>query len=269
MCKISSTEFYYHGDLIVECNELSHNFEIVIDKYGFAGERYMCSELVTFPVGSTNTSTQIIRRVGISTDEKWLQDPTGCYTVEENTFTPTTAPITASPTTFSPVVATALPVMTNSQSPTTTTTMQLTDGPTTVLPTSTLLSSLPTMETTTPTMEFLPSNAPGAPFVSGDPVIIEGTARSSNCTKSSMDEDDESSRGRDLRGRIRRRRRNRRRDPCKRRCRERRHCRNFILSSTIIIGIIATLVVSQNPEQFCVGIIIMAIDAIVGWLVLR
>ena len=90
-----------------------------------------------------------------------------------------------------------------------------------------------------------------------------------NCTASTIDEDDESHNGRDLRGRIRFRRRNRRRDPCKRRCRECRHCRNFILSSTTIIGINTTLAVLRYPEQFCVvGIIIMAIDGSTGhWVV--
>ena len=140
MCKISSTVFYYHGDLIVECNESSHNFEIAFDKYGFNGERYMCSESATFPIGSTTSSTQIIRSVGISTDEKWFQDPTGCFTTVKYTFAPTTAPIMAPATTLSPTVATTLPFVTISQSPTTIFTTQLTHSPATVSPTSTLPS---------------------------------------------------------------------------------------------------------------------------------
>ena len=88
MCSLSSSSssvFYYHGDLLVECSELSHNFEIAYDKYELDGERYVCSESVAFPIGSTYIrNTQILSSVGIATDELWLQDPTGCYVVEEN-----------------------------------------------------------------------------------------------------------------------------------------------------------------------------------------
>lgn len=274
MCQISSTEeFYYHGDLLVECNELSHDFEIAFDKYGFSGERYVCSESVTFPIGSSISSTQIVPSVVISTDEYWLQDPTGCYTVEENTFTSTTTPITSPPVTVAPTFATAVPSVMNSQSPTTT--VVSSHSPTTVVPTSMVPSFFPTKETIPPSVVNRTTEAPhGA--LSG--VINDGTVRSSdnnpsivdnnNCTTSSLEVDNES--GRDLRNKVRRHgrhRRNRSRDPCKRRCRDRPHCRNFFISSTVVIGLIATYVMF-GPQQCIAGVVIMILDGIIGWLIL-
>lgn len=105
-CDRPSGQFYYHGDLFLECTDASDHFDVLYGEFGLdMFENYICSQSASFPAGSLATSTQVLSSTGITTEEFWLTDATeGCFTFTSVPRTPTTpSPPTPSPATNSPI----------------------------------------------------------------------------------------------------------------------------------------------------------------------
>ena len=108
--------FYVRVDQTFECAAAAHNSDVGI----FGDEtRFICGESATFPVGSN--SSQIVRNVTITTDDRWTTDQSQCFNFvaasEQAKFLTPNRPTSSPTTTPDAFPSTAPSAKTVSESP--------------------------------------------------------------------------------------------------------------------------------------------------------
>ena len=118
LCEDSLTGelFYVRVDQTFECAAAAHNSDVGI----FGDEtRFICGESATFPVGSN--SSQIVRNVTITTDDRWTTDQSQCFNFvaasEQAKFLTPNRPTSSPTTTPDAFPSTAPSAKTVSESP--------------------------------------------------------------------------------------------------------------------------------------------------------
>ena len=103
--------YYYYNDLLFECAERNHNYDIIIDDYGIDGPRLACFESAVFPIGSALSDSKRIPSVSVTTDAYWLTGSDGRCFKRESVLSSPSAPTSNQPVTPSPTIITMKPTI--------------------------------------------------------------------------------------------------------------------------------------------------------------